>query len=183
MRNAVHIRQIRPCLERPEACVFCRKMMYSIRLKLFYFRLCRSKSTAIASHRCLRISSVPPHLTLPNSNGSRTRWRVSSLVNTDGLEHPNLLLLFIGCQSSGELISRFLQFFTNSSRPVNLPTWPTKYLNMFLVAHWGQAVRVHCPSLAQKQSLVRALSGLPLRPSGIDFRLTLGIVINIPQQT
>ena len=109
-------------------------------------------SSAPVSTMPMLYSSVPPQLTLPNSNGSRTRWRVSSLVNTDWLEHPNLLLLFIGWQSSGELISRLLQFPTNSSWPINLPTWPTQYLNMFLVAYWGQLVRVHCPSLTQKQS-------------------------------
>ena len=68
-------------------------------------------------------------------NGFRTRWCVLSLVNTDGLEHLNLLLLFMGYQSSLELISRLPQFPTNFSRPVNFPTWPTKYLSMFLVAH------------------------------------------------
>ena len=119
-------------------------------------------------------SSALSHLTLPNSNGSRTRWRASSLVNTDGLEHPNLLLLFIGCQSSSELITRSLQLLQNSFWPDNLPTRQTQYLNMFLFAYWGQTVRVHCQSLAQKQSSVRTLSGLPLYPSGIDYRLTIG---------
>ena len=74
--------------------------------------------------------------TLPNANRSRTCWRVSSLVNTDGLEHLNLLLLVMGCQSSGKLISRSPQFLTNFSRPVNLSTWPTQYLNMTEVNRW-----------------------------------------------
>ena len=91
-------------------------------------------SSAPVSTMLTLYSSAHQHLTLPNSNGSRTCWRVSSRVNTDGLEHFNLLLLFIGCQSSLEFISRSPQLPTNSSRTVNLPAWPTQYLDMFLVA-------------------------------------------------
>ena len=124
--------------------------------------------------KALHIGASVSNITKLQKNGSQTR-RESSFINTDGLKHLNLLLLFISCQSSGELISRLPQFPTNFTQPVNLPTWPTPYLNMFLVTDWGQPVCVHCQSLAQKQLRVRSLSGLPLHPSGLWNRLPADI--------
>ena len=89
-----------------------------------------TETATTASTMPMLYSSVPLHLTSVNSNGSRTHWHVSSLVNKDGLEHPNLSLLFIGCQSSGELISRSPQFPTNLSicQPFCLANSISKYV-------------------------------------------------------